>query len=57
MCENNTLMELGLPFPKHIELEEETAKWEKLVGETDEQMFERFIMLRSPPKHFHKVEH
>ena len=54
MFENDTLMELGLPYPKSIEPREETAKWEKLVGKADEQILSRFIMLRNPPKHYHR---
>lgn len=57
MFDNDTLMNLGLPFPKNIETPEETAKWEKLVGDADEQVLKRFIMLRNPPKHYHKYEH
>ena len=56
MFENDTLMELGLPYPKSIELREETAKWEKLVGKADEQILSRFVMLRNPPKHYHRYE-
>ncbi|KAF3071070.1 putative dimethylaniline protein [Daldinia childiae] len=54
MFENHTLMELGLPYPKDIEPQEVTAKWEKLVGKADEQVLRRFVMLRNPPKHYHK---
>ncbi|KAI1399400.1 putative dimethylaniline monooxygenase [Hypoxylon fuscum] len=56
MFDNRTLMELGLPYPKDIEPQEETAKWEKLVGKADEQIIRRFVMLRIPPKHYHKYE-
>jgi dimethylaniline monooxygenase (N-oxide forming) len=55
--ENSTLIELRLPFPKDIEPQEETAKWEKLVGEADERVLKRFIMLKNPPEHYHKPEH
>ncbi|KAI1416787.1 putative dimethylaniline monooxygenase [Hypoxylon sp. FL1857] len=56
MFDNRTLIELGLPYPKDIEPQEETAKWEKLVGKADEQILKRFVMLRNPPKHYHKYE-
>ncbi|XXG94240.1 hypothetical protein Hte_000494 [Hypoxylon texense] len=56
MFKDRTLMELGLPYPKDIEPQEETAKWEKLVGRADEQILRRFVMLRNPPKHCHKYE-
>ncbi|KAI0165094.1 flavin-binding monooxygenase-like protein-like protein [Hypoxylon sp. FL1284] len=56
MFDNRTLMELGLPYPKEIELREETAKWEKLEGDVDKQILKRFGMLRNPPKHYHKYE-
>lgn len=56
MFENSTLMELRLPYPKNIEPQKETAKWEKLVGQADEQILGRFVMLRNPPKHYHKYE-
>ncbi|KAI1079626.1 putative dimethylaniline monooxygenase [Whalleya microplaca] len=54
--ENSTLIELGLPYAKDLEPQEETAKWEKLVGKADEEILSRFVMLRSPPKHYHKYE-
>ncbi|KAH7406342.1 flavin-binding monooxygenase-like protein-like protein [Phaeosphaeria sp. MPI-PUGE-AT-0046c] len=57
MFDNETLMNLGLPFSKEIEPPEETVKWEKLVGDADEQVLKRFIMLRNPPQHYHKYEH
>ena len=50
------LMDLRLPYPKDIETQEENAKWEKLVGKADEQVLERFVMLRNPPKHYHRYE-
>lgn len=56
MFDDSTLMALGLPFLKGIEPQEETAKWEKLVGEADEQVLRRFVMLRDPPEHYHKDE-
>ncbi|KAI6085551.1 flavin-binding monooxygenase-like protein-like protein [Hypoxylon rubiginosum] len=56
MFDNRTFMELGLPYPKDIEPQEESAKWEKLVGRADEQILKRFVMLRNPPKHYHKYE-
>ncbi|KAL9620399.1 MAG: hypothetical protein Q9160_005099 [Pyrenula sp. 1 TL-2023] len=56
MFEDSTLVQLGLPYSKDIESEEETAKWEKLVGWADEQVLRRFVMLRNPPKHYHKYE-
>jgi hypothetical protein len=36
MFDDNTLMELRLPFPNDIEPEEGSANWEKLLGETNE---------------------
>ncbi|KAG6358430.1 hypothetical protein INS49_014314 [Diaporthe citri] len=56
MFDHGTLMALGLPFHKDIEPQEETAKWQKLVGEADEQVLRRFVMLRNPPEHYHKYE-
>ncbi|KAH9904694.1 putative dimethylaniline monooxygenase [Xylariomycetidae sp. FL2044] len=56
MFDNNTRRQLGLPHPKDAEPREETAKWEKLVAEADEQILRRFVMLRNPPKHYHKYE-
>lgn len=56
MFDNETLMDLGLPVPKDIELQEETDKWAKLVAEADKQVLRRFIILRNPPKHYHKYE-
>lgn len=56
MFDHSTLMALGLPFPKTIEPQEETAKWEKLIGDADEQVVRRFVMLRNPPKHYHKYD-
>ncbi|KAF2866565.1 flavin-binding monooxygenase-like protein-like protein [Massariosphaeria phaeospora] len=57
MFEIDTLIDLGLPYPKDIEPREETTKWEKLVSEADSQVLKRFVMLRNPPKHYHKPEH
>jgi len=57
MFDNNTLRELGLPYPNDVEPPEETAKWEKLVGDADEKVLKRFVMLRTPPKHYHRPEH
>jgi dimethylaniline monooxygenase (N-oxide forming) len=56
MFDNDTLKELGLPYPKELESQEEKAKWEKLLGEADEQALQRFVVLRNPPKHYHKYE-
>lgn len=56
MFDNSMLMALGLPYPKDIEPQEEAAKWQKLVAEADEQVLRRFVMLRNPPKHYHKYE-
>ncbi len=56
MFDNSTLMELRLPYPKEIEPQEEPVKWEKLVGKADENVLKRFVMLRNPPKHYHKYE-
>ena len=56
MFENDTLMELGLPYPKSIEPREETTKWETLVDKADEQILSRFVMLRNPPRHYHRYE-
>ncbi|KAF7535306.1 hypothetical protein G7054_g5505 [Neopestalotiopsis clavispora] len=56
MFDNDTLKALGLPFPKDIEPQEQTTKWEKLEGEADEVVLRRFVMLRNPPKHYHKYE-
>ncbi|KAI0144368.1 flavin-binding monooxygenase-like protein-like protein [Xylariaceae sp. FL1272] len=56
MFEDSTLMDLGLPFPKDMESQEDTSKWEKLVNEADEKILKRFVMLRNPPKHYHKQE-
>ncbi|KAJ8121495.1 hypothetical protein ONZ43_g2064 [Nemania bipapillata] len=56
MFDNDTLIGLGLPYPKDIEPQEENAKWEKLVHKADEQVLKRFVMLRNPPKHYHKYE-
>lgn len=56
MFDHDTLRALGLPFPKTIETQEETAKWEKLVGDADELVLRRFVMLRNPPKHYHKYD-
>ncbi|KAK7976304.1 aminoadipate-semialdehyde dehydrogenase [Apiospora arundinis] len=53
---NDTLMSLGLPYPKSLEPPEETAKWDKLVGAADAEILRRFVMLRHPPKHYHKPE-
>ncbi|KAI8963254.1 hypothetical protein F5Y11DRAFT_365386 [Daldinia sp. FL1419] len=47
--DSDTLMELGLPYPKGIEPQEETAKWEELVDKAEEKVLERFVMLRRPP--------
>ncbi|KAI1148132.1 flavin-binding monooxygenase-like protein-like protein [Nemania diffusa] len=54
--DNDTRIRLGLPFPKDIEPQEEAAKWEKLVRKADKQVLDRFVMLRNPPKHYHKYE-
>lgn len=57
MFDTSTLMELGLPYPKETEPQEATAKWERLVGKADEEILKRFVMLRTPPKHYyHKPE-
>ncbi|KAI1347163.1 flavin-binding monooxygenase-like protein-like protein [Xylaria sp. FL0043] len=56
MFDNHTLMALGLPYPKDIEPPEVTTKWEKLVVKADEEILKRFVMLRNPPKHYHKYE-
>ncbi|KAK8022517.1 hypothetical protein PG993_013284 [Apiospora rasikravindrae] len=56
MFDKSTRMELGLPFPKSIEPPQETAKWQKLVGEADEEILRRFVMLRNPPEHYHRYE-
>ncbi len=56
MFDNSTLMELGLPYPKDIEPQEEIVKWKKLVGKADKQVLKRFVMLRNPLKHYHKYE-
>ncbi|KAI4603057.1 monooxygenase [Pestalotiopsis sp. 9143b] len=56
MFDDSTLMALGLPFPKDIEPHEEATKWQKLVGEADEKVLKRFVMLRNPPEHYHKYE-
>lgn len=41
---------------KDEDAQEVTAKWEKLVGRADEQVLRLFVMLRNPPKHYHKYE-
>jgi dimethylaniline monooxygenase (N-oxide forming) len=56
MFEHSTLRDLGLPYPKIIEPQEETAKWDKLVSKADERILRRFVMLRNPPKHYHRYE-
>ncbi|KAJ2998277.1 hypothetical protein NUW58_g369 [Xylaria curta] len=56
MFENSTLLELGLPYPKNIEPQKETAKWDKLVGNADEQILKRFVMLGNPLKYYYKYE-
>ncbi|KAK8091771.1 hypothetical protein PG997_002132 [Apiospora hydei] len=56
MFDERVRMELGLPFPKAMEKPEETAKWYKLVSEADEEILRRFVMLRHPPKHYHRYE-
>jgi hypothetical protein len=48
---------LGLPYEKRLEHQEHRAKWEKLVGDADEEVLERFRMLRNPPEHHHIYEH
>ncbi|KAK7917792.1 flavin-binding monooxygenase-like protein-like protein [Apiospora marii] len=53
MFDESTRMQLGLPYPKSSEPAQETAKWQKLVGEADEEVLRRFIMLRHPPDHYH----
>ncbi|KAK8037662.1 dimethylaniline monooxygenase [Apiospora marii] len=53
MFDESTRMELGLPYPKSSEPAQQTAKWQKLVGEADEEVLRRFIMLRHPPDHYH----
>ncbi|KAF2833913.1 putative dimethylaniline monooxygenase [Ophiobolus disseminans] len=57
MFDNDTLRALGRPYPKEIEPQQETAKWEKLVAEADEKVLKRFVMLRDPPEHYHRPEH
>lgn len=47
---------MGLPFPKDIEPQWETAKWHKLVDAADKQVLRRFVMLRNPPKQCHGYE-
>jgi dimethylaniline monooxygenase (N-oxide forming) len=42
---DNTLMELRLPFPNDIEPEKETANWENLIGEADKWVPKRFIKI------------
>ncbi|KAF2016942.1 flavin-binding monooxygenase-like protein-like protein [Aaosphaeria arxii CBS 175.79] len=54
--DNTTLKDLGLPFPKDVESQEESSKWAKLEAEADEEVLKRFVMLRNPPKHYHKYE-
>ncbi|KAK7972510.1 hypothetical protein PG988_006644 [Apiospora saccharicola] len=56
MFDENTRIELGLPYPKSAELPQEAAKWQKLVGEADEEVLRRFVMLRDPPEHYHIYE-
>ncbi|KAF2117286.1 putative dimethylaniline monooxygenase [Lophiotrema nucula] len=53
MFENDLLKDLGLPYPKESESPESASKWEKLVGDADEQVLRRFIMLRNPPNYHH----
>lgn len=56
MFDIDTLIKLGLPYPKDREPQEEAEKWEKLVSKADEQVLKRFVMLRNPPEHYHKYE-
>ncbi|KAI1335895.1 putative dimethylaniline monooxygenase [Xylariaceae sp. FL0016] len=56
MFDDQTRMELGLPYPQSQEPREEAAKWDKLVGDADVEILKLFIMLRNPPKHYHKYE-
>ncbi|KAK8041074.1 hypothetical protein PG994_014081 [Apiospora phragmitis] len=56
MFDEKTRMELGLPFPKSAEPPQETAKWQKLIGEADNEVLRRFVMLRHPPEHYHRYE-
>lgn len=50
------LIRLGLPHPKDLEPRETAAKWEKLVFEADERVLRKFVILRNPPHHPHKLE-
>ncbi|KAI1265485.1 putative dimethylaniline monooxygenase [Xylariaceae sp. FL1019] len=54
LFDDDTRMRLGLPYPKSSEPQEERAKWEKLLGDADEKILKRFVMLRTPPKHYLK---
>ncbi|KAK8102081.1 flavin-binding monooxygenase-like protein-like protein, partial [Apiospora sp. TS-2023a] len=56
MFDETLCMGLGLPYPKSAEPPEETAKWQKLVGEADAEVLRRFVMLRHPPEHHHIYE-
>jgi dimethylaniline monooxygenase (N-oxide forming) len=57
MFDDSLRRELGLPYSKSLETQEDAAHWEKLVGEADSEVLKRFIMLRNPPEHHHVYEH